>query len=83
MGIHDLQCLLWLVDVVNWSVVGIDNLSVADSNSHELVSILDNRVTVDWVSNSLSFVQPLILRLSFVSELMCLNFSKVVILVHG
>ena len=83
LGIHDLQCLLWLVDVVNWSVIDVNNLSVADSDSHELVSILDNRVTVDWVSNSLSFVQPLVLRLSFVSELVCLNFSKVVILVHG
>ena len=31
-----------IVDVIDSSVVAINNLSVANSNSHELLSVLDN-----------------------------------------
>ena len=43
LGVTDLLFFtLWLVDVVDRSVVAVDNLSVANSDSHKLVSILDN-----------------------------------------
>ena len=46
------------VYVIDWSTVDINNLSIAYRDSHELVSIPDDRVSVEWVLFFLGLVQP-------------------------
>ena len=64
------------------SAVGFDNLSIAYCESHELVSVLDARVAVEWILNSFSFIQPRIWGTSLISELMFFDFSKIIKFIH-
>ena len=44
--------------MVNWSAVDVQNFSVANSDSHELLSILMARVSIKWIRLFLGFVLP-------------------------
>ena len=71
------------VYVINWSSVGINNLSIAHCNPHKLVTIPDEWVSIDRVFFFLSFIQPWIWAISFVSVLILLNFSKIIEFIEG
>ena len=53
--------------MVNWSAIDVQNFSVANSDSHELLSILMARVSIKWIGLFLGFVLPVkdILGISF------------------
>lgn len=79
----DLDSSSWLVNVVNRSAVALDDLSVANSDSHEFVAILHEGVSVDWVLLGLSLVQPWVFAWALVGKLGFFNLSEGVVLVHG
>jgi hypothetical protein len=69
--------------VVDWSPVNINNFSIANRDSHELVSVPDNRVSVEWVLFFFSLIQPSIRAISYIGKLIIFNFSKVIKFIEG
>lgn len=67
-----------IVNVIDWSTVDINNFSIAYCNSHELLSILYDWVSIEWIFFFLGFIQPRVWAISFISELGFFDFSKVI-----
>jgi len=75
--------------MVNWSIINIEDLSIAKGNSHESFSIFLASRAIHWVFGFLGRVEPF-LNFSFiitfidnsVCDLFLLNFSESIEFVH-
>jgi len=83
LSLDDTDRFFVSIDVVNGSTVCLNYLPVADGNSHELVTVLNEGVPVDWIFSVLGFVQPSVSAISFIGILLFLYLSEVIKFIEG